>query len=93
MSNKFDNVPKDDDTKILFESVIKFDKNDVLYQKWYFDGIYAQSIIFESSDIAFMDDEDLKKYVASSDIVQNKSQFTISRKDRYTFVNFDFEVG
>jgi len=92
MSDKFNNVPKDDDTKILFESVVKFDKNDVLYQKWYFDGIYAQSIIFKSSDIALMNDEDLKKHVASSEIVENKNRLTISRKDGFTFVNFDFEV-
>jgi len=92
MSDKFKNIHVDKDTIITFESIMKFDKYDVLYQMWSFDGINAKSIIFVSSDVESLSDEELKSYVAKSEIVSNKDKITLSRKKDHTFVNFDFEV-
>lgn len=91
MENKFKNVPIDKDTTILFEAPMKFDQEDILYQKWYWDNIYGESIIFTAEDIKHMSDDELKKYIASSDIIKDKNSITISRnKSGYTFVNFNF---
>ena len=35
MSNKFSSVPKERDTKILFQLEAKLGELDVLYQKWF----------------------------------------------------------
>lgn len=91
MNEKFKNVPKDNDTVILFEVVAKFGKFDAMYQKWLKDGIYGKSFIFLSSDIANLDDEMLKKEIQESPMVSKKSSITVSRKEKYTFVNFNFK--
>ena len=92
MQNRFKDVPQDNNTVIIFESPMKFEDNDILYQKWASDGIMAESIIFFSNDIKEMSNEELEKYVRSSDIVNSDSQITISRGEKYCFVNFNFEV-
>lgn len=91
MNEKFKNVPKDNDTVILFEVIAKFGKFDAMYQKWLQDGIYGKSFIFLSSDIANLDDEMLKKEIQESPMVSKKSSITVSRKEKYTFVNFNFK--
>jgi len=91
MQNRFKDVPQDSNTVIIFESTMKFEDNDILYQKWTSDGIMAESIIFVSNDIKDMSDEELEEYVRSSDIVNFDSQITISRGKEYSFVNFNFK--
>jgi len=46
MSQKFDDVPVEKDTRILFRHPAKFGKYDVLYEMWSWGGIQAESIIF-----------------------------------------------
>ena len=91
MQNRFKDVPQDSNTVIMFESPMKFEDNDILYQKWASDGIMAESVIFVSNDIKDMSDEELEEYVRSSDIVNFDSQITISRAKEYSFVNFNFK--
>jgi len=91
---RFKNVPIDNDTKILFESIMKFGGEDILYQKWRFDGIVGESIIFMTKDVGNMSDKELIEYAATSDIVTNKSSITISSNNgTYTFVNFNFTTN
>jgi len=93
MNDKFKDVPVDKDTKILFESTMKFDIYDILYQKWYWDNIYGQSIIFVSEDVKDISDDELVQYISQSDIVKDKDNLTVSRsKSGFTFVNFDFVI-
>ncbi len=92
MSGKFKNVPVEKETTIIFELAAKLDDYDILHQKWSFDGIYAQSIIFVSSDIEHLSDEELKTFVVKSEIISNKTSITLSRKKDFTFVNFDFRI-
>ena len=56
LSNKFKQVPIDEDTEILFQEEKKLGQYDVLYEKWCWDGINAESIIFANEDIANLDD-------------------------------------
>ena len=51
MSDKFKNVPLDDDTRILFQAIKKLNKYEVLYQLWSWDGMQGESIIFEDNDV------------------------------------------
>ena len=88
--SKFSNVPVEDDTKILVSLENKLGERDVLYQKWFWDGITAESLIFVSDEIVYLTDNELKAEVQTSPLVKSDS-ITISRSDGgYTFVNFNF---
>ncbi len=95
MNTKFTNVPKDDDTRIVFEKEAVLDGVDVLYQNWIFDGIRAESLIFCAEDIADKNDEELKEWVCSSPVAAETkpNSMTISRSPSgYTYVNFNFKA-
>ena len=92
MTDKFDGVPTEKDTKILFRHQVKFGNYDVLYEKWTWDGITAESVIFDNNDVAELSDEEIKDDVKSSPLVQSDSDVTIKRSETgYTFVNFNFK--
>jgi len=52
--SKFQNVPVEEDTKILFQAEGTLGEYRVLYQIWVWDGIFAESIIFAEQ---FQEDE------------------------------------
>ncbi len=92
MNEKFNNIPVEEDTKILMSSPMKWGELDIVYQKWSWEGITAESIIFLSDDVKEMDDEALEADVRSSPLINVDSQVTIKRLDEFTFVNFNFET-
>ncbi|MBU0473979.1 MAG: hypothetical protein KKF62_07420 [Bacteroidetes bacterium] len=46
MSSIFENVAVDEDTKILVHLDTKFGDIDVRYEKWIWDGVTGESLIF-----------------------------------------------
>ena len=91
MSGKFATVPVEEDTKILFQQEVKFEEYDVLYQKWFWAGISAESVIFVTADVADISDSDLEAKVKNSPLVKEHSRITLERSDTgFTFVNFNF---
>lgn len=92
MRQKFDDVPVEKDTRILFRHPVKFGKYDVLYEMWSWEGIQAESIIFATDDVSDMTDEQLEQEVRQSPLVRKNSAVTIKRSvAEYTFVNFNFK--
>lgn len=93
MTGKFDTVPIDEDTKIIFQQEAELGGYDVLYQKWFWDGIIAESVIFANEDIAGLEEGEITKEVKSSPLVNKDSEITFKRSDSgFTFVNFNFET-
>ena len=90
MNEKFNDIPMDEDTKILFSSPMKWGNLDIVYQKWNWEGIMAESIIFLNEDVEDMDDEALESTVRVGPLVGKDSQITIRRLENFTFVNFNF---
>ena len=90
MNEKFNDIPMDKDTKILFSSPMKWGDLDIVYQKWNWEGIAAESIIFLNEDVKEMSDESLETDVRDGPLVREDSQMTIKRGDDFTFVNFNF---
>ena len=90
MNEKFNDIPMDKDTKILFSSPMKWGNLDIVYQKWNWEGITAESIIFLNEDVEDMDDEALESTVRVVPLVGKDSQITIRRLENFTFVNFNF---
>ena len=93
MTDKFKNVPVEEDTRILFRNEAKLGDYDVLYEMWSWEGISAESIIFASDDISALTDEELEQEVRKSTLLKKESAVTIKRLDSgFTFVNFNFET-
>ena len=93
MSKKFDGVPVEKDTKILFRQEASLGHIEVLYEMWSWEGISAESFIFANEDVADMTDEALEQEVRKSPLVNEESDMTIKRLDAgFTFVNFNFET-
>ncbi len=90
MSEKFNNIPVEVDTKILMSSPMRWGELDIVYQKWNWEGITAESIIFLTKDVSSLDDVALEADVRDGPLVKIDSQITIKRADKYTFVNFNF---
>jgi hypothetical protein len=92
MIEKFKNVPKEKGTVLITEQEAKLGDIDVLYQKWGWGLIMAESFIFCNEDVAQFNDEELKEEVKSSPMVKEDSLFTVKKSDSgFTFVNFNFE--
>ena len=93
MAAKFEKVPVEEDTKILFQQEAKFGEYTILYQKWFWDGITAESIIFANEDVAGLADDEIVEEVKTSPLLEIGSEVTIKRcESGFTFVNFNFET-
>ena len=93
MASKFERVPVEEDTKIIFQQEAKLGEYDVLYQKLYWDGITAESIIFANEDIVGIADDEVEAEVRTSPLLNADSKITLKRSESgFTFVNFNFEA-
>jgi hypothetical protein len=93
MDGKFDSVQTDEGTTISFRTEATLGNYEVLYEKWSWDGIQAESIIFANVDIIDLNDKELEAEVKASPLVKPNSNITIKRSDSgFTFVNFNFET-
>ncbi len=93
MKSKFKNVPIDEDTEILFQKEAKLDNYDVLYQKWLWDGIAAESVVFVEEDVKNLKDDEIEELVKSSPIIKEGSKITLQHSDDgFVFVNFNFDI-
>ena len=91
--SKFEHVPVEEDTVVTFQTEAKMGDLDVLYQKWSWSGIAAESLIFVEDDLGKMDDESFEALVRSSPLVKEESQVTLTRnREGFAFANFNFEA-
>lgn len=91
MTEKFKDIPVEEGTQIITSVEAKIEDYDVVYQKWHWDGITAESIIFCNDDVAELTEDQIKHEVAlCTAIVKENSQMTFTKGDKYTFVNFNF---
>ena len=89
----FSNVPVEDDTTILSQRNIKIDNLDALYQKWFWEGVKAESLIFIASDVDALNDSALESLAKQSKLPTNDSSFTFKRNSNgFTFINFNFTI-
>jgi hypothetical protein len=93
MKKPFSAVPLDEDTVILSQTEAKFEDLDVLFQKWHWDGITAESLIFYEDDVAHLDNVTFEATLRKSPLVAEDSKITISRtSDGFVFCNFNFVI-
>ena len=92
MQSKFEQVSVEEGTKILYQHEAWLSGYDVLHQMWCWDGVMAESIIFDSNDVSELSDSELENLVRQSPVVNSDSSLTLTRiASEFTFVNFNFE--
>jgi hypothetical protein len=85
-------VPADEDTIVKYETNIKLDGLNGLFQTWSFEGVIGSSLIFQNEDVENLSDDELKALTERNMIIGEKG-FTVKRTDgKYTFVNFNFSI-
>lgn len=90
MKDKFKNIPVDEDTVVAISLESTLGDYDVVYQKWSWDGIHAESIIFFNEDIENLSEEEIVNEVKLSPLLKEDTQTTYKKLEVYTFVNFNF---
>ena len=91
MREKFADVPIDPDTEILSQSLVTINGVDALYQRWNWEGVIGESLIFVSEEVKGLGDKALKKLAVASSLIEDGSDFTIKTNPLgFTFVNFNF---
>ena len=93
--SKFNNIPEQENTKIIFRAETKFGDLDVVYDKWEWDGILAESIIFDEGDVSEMNDDEIINQVKDSPLFDDKiykGDPTIRHISGFVFVNFNFII-
>jgi hypothetical protein len=94
MAGKFSTVPIESDTRLLAQIETKLGPYEVLYQKWCWNGITAESIIFADDDISALKDAEVEAVVKASPLINCGSKLTLARPmSGFTFVNFNFEIN
>lgn len=93
MSDKFKNIPINEDTNIVFEMEANLDEYRVKYEMWHCDGTWAESIIFDNEDIKNLNQNEVGTLVKSLPVVKPDSKITYKKSDSgFTFVNFNFRI-
>ena len=87
----FENLIVETDTQIIFRHRMEVDGITCLHEKWSFDGLLGESLIFHASEVQGHADEDLESLVKGTGLYQPGSAITIKRDaEGYTFLNFNF---
>jgi hypothetical protein len=93
--SKFNNIPEEKNTEIIFRVEAKLGDFDILYEKWKWDGILAESIIFDEEDVSEMDDDEIINKVKDSPLFDDKiykGNPTIRHNSGFVFVNLNFFI-
>ena len=91
MPKKFTNTPIESDTRILYQKQSKLGGFDVRHEAWSWDGYRGGSLIFSNDDVAGLADQDIKRLVKTSGLINEGSAMTLNRSTDFTFCNFNFE--
>lgn len=85
----FVDLQTDEDTKILARTYHELDGVPMTLETWFFDGIYAKSAIFPVEKLGELTPEEIIKKLETRGF--NMKKTTVTKKEKYLFINFDFE--
>lgn len=91
MKTKFSEVPKDSDTKITEQNEVLIGQLEALHQKWCWDGVKGESLIFVSEDVTEYNEDELIAKCRKTGLMRFDSSTTFKQTESgFTFVNFNF---
>ena len=85
IDEKFAAIPVEKDTRVLSRVQVKIGDYDAVHEKWFWEGISAESYIFLSDEIKELSEEEILDMVG-------EEAATFKRMETYTFVNFNFQT-
>lgn len=92
VSEKFAGVPVEEDTRILKQRELTLGGIDALYQKWAWDGIVGESLIFVAADVEGMTSDDITSLITkNSEIATGESVTFKVDESGYAFLNYGFQ--
>lgn len=94
MMARFNNIPIEEDTRVLSRKDVMFGSFEAVLERWSWEGIRAESLILRDGDVAALTDEQLEEALRASPFIQSDSRVTITRgRSGYTFINFNFGIS
>lgn len=91
--SEFSGISNDKDTITVARFEAKLDDIDTLYEKWVWGEIQGESFIFHADDVCHLDDAGLIAFAKESPMVKPDSKITISRKNEFIYLNFNFQLN
>lgn len=90
---KFNGINIEPDTVIKSYKYLKIDDIDCRYEKWFWEGIGAESLIFCTKELRSTQESYLRTLVAKYLDEDNLDLMQITHKisDDYTYINFNFK--
>ena len=93
LPDKFAHVPLEDDTRIRSQQQISITGIDALHQRWVWDGIAGESLIFVAGDIPGATDRQILAMARDAGFAVADDDFTIKRTEHgFVFLNFGFDA-
>lgn len=84
--------PREDDTKVLYQSFIQFEESLGLFEKWIWDGVSGCSIVLLSTDVPKDKEvEFVEKLFLQMKLPLDKNRTSKISEDFY-FLNFNFRM-
>lgn len=84
--------PVEEDTKIIVEKLVDLGEFMALYEKWFWEGVTASSIICLEEDAMKFGEKKLVEYIFKMMQLPVDPKYTYSTKNGYVYVNFGFET-
>lgn len=92
LEEKFRDIPVDEDTRIISREFVKVGDLDAVREKWSWEGILGETLIFATGDVKDMDDVALEQLLREQEKLEDNLKVIIKRGERFVFVNFRFEA-
>jgi len=86
----FNDLGVEPETRLLSRKIVKLNEIDCVHEYWSWDGVSAESLIFYSDDVKDISDAEIAAIIAP--FKSTDTSHTLNRKEKYTFLNFNFEV-
>ncbi len=87
----FEGLTIDPETRLESRRKLELDGLACVHEKWSWDGVVGETLVFRESDVGQHDDAALEALARRSGCVELGSAVTMTRdRDGYAFVNFNF---
>jgi hypothetical protein len=94
ISSKWDDIPVEEDTRIIHRIEAALNDLDCVYETWFWDGVQAQSLIFIEEELTISLENMEKEIRENTTLLDYKdSDITTKVTNGYVFFNFNFEIS
>jgi hypothetical protein len=91
VNDKFKAIPVEEDTRILQKKLMTVNGIDARFERWAWECVIGESLIFVTEEISNLSDEQLWQSIVNQLSIRDMKH-TIKRQIDYSFVNFNFET-